>query len=478
MTALFFTWQTILDILLITAGLFFLYRTLLGLGTWKIVSGILVSTLFFIVASLLDLRGVEWIYRNLSHVAVLSLVVLFQPELRKIFEKAAWVRQTRRPRHDEDFSRLIAESMWRLAKKNIGALVVIPGRESITEWVKGGHPLDARPSIPLILSIFDPNSPGHDGALILDKGRFTAFGVRLPVSQSSRLSEEYGTRHQAAMGLSEKTDAMVMVVSEERGQVSVFKKGTMTPMESEDQASQVLVSHCRDTGFFQQMNSSRQGYKKIVPEMAGSLAVALLMWFTLIAGHGEMLEKIITVPVEYTATAEGVVMTGAKANEVRLHLSGSKSDFDTLSLSTLSVKISLAKLSQGKQTLPISKENIRLPRGIRLLDIEPSSLEVSLANLTQTALPIIPQIVGALPKGFSLVSIEVKPDNLSVFLPSENTDKKYKTITTTPIYLDNIRDATTLYCKIISPPAIQPIEKRWPDVEVIVIVKPEPDPEK
>ncbi len=475
MTTLFFTWQTILDILLITGGLFFLYRTLIGLGTWKIVSGILVSALFFIIASLLDLKGIEWIYRNLSHVAVLSLVVLFQPELRKFFEKAAWVGPTRRLRNGEDFSRLISESLWRLAQKNIGALVVIPGRESITEWIKGGHPLGAKPSIPLILSIFDPNSPGHDGALILDKGLFTFFGVRIPVSQSGRLSEDYGTRHQAAMGLCERTDAMVMVVSEERGQVSVFEQGTMTPMNTEEQTVELLVAHCRDTGFFGKKDPAGPRYKKTVLEVAGCLATALLLWVTLIAGHGEMLEKFIIVPVEYTATAEDVVLTGAKTNEVRLHLGGSKSDFDTLSPSALSVKISLAKLSQGKQILPISQANIRLPRGIRLLNVDPSSLEVSLARLTQSDLPVKPQIVGMLPKEFRLVSIEVTPRTLPVFLPSDAADKKYKTLTTTPLYLDNIRGTTTLYCKIISPPTIQPVEKRWPDVAVVVVVEPTPD---
>jgi YbbR domain-containing protein len=277
------------------------------------------------------------------------------------------------------------------------------------------------------------------------------------------------------MGLSEKTDAMVVVVSEERGQVSIFVKGTMTPMKSEEQVAQVLVSHCRDTGLFRQRPSTFQGYKKIFLEVAGSLAIALLMWVSLISGHGEMLEKIITVPVEYTATAEDVVMTGSKVNEVRLHLAGSKSDFDTLSLSNMSVKVSLAKLSEGKQTLPISRENIRLPRGISLLDMDPPSLEVSLAKLAQASLPIKPQIVGKLPQGVRLVSIEVRPDTLSVFLPSGDTGKKYKNITTTPVYLDNIRETTTLYCKIISPPAIQPVDKRWPDVEVLVTVRPDPD---
>jgi hypothetical protein len=90
--------------------------------------------------------------------------------------------------------------------------VVFPGKEPIQEWLAGGYKLDARPSIPLILSIFDPNSPGHDGALIVAKGKFTQFGVRLPISQNSKLPNELGTRHHAAMGLTEKSDALAREV--------------------------------------------------------------------------------------------------------------------------------------------------------------------------------------------------------------------------------------------------------------------------
>lgn len=127
--------------------------------------------------------------------AVLSIIVLFQPELRKFFERTASIRQNRGKPLDEHFSSMIAESMWRLSEKGIGAIIVISGRENIDQWSNGGFVLDGQPSLPLIMSIFDPHSPGHDGALIIKNGKFASFGVRIPVSQSGRLSDEYGTRH-------------------------------------------------------------------------------------------------------------------------------------------------------------------------------------------------------------------------------------------------------------------------------------------
>ena len=157
----------------------------------------------------MDLSGIEWIFDNLSHVAVMGLIVIFQPELRKIFERAVSVRRAKVDDTGEELSGLIADSLLELSQKRRGALIVFPGRESIREWLSGGFQLDAAPSFPLFMSIFDPNSPGHDGALIVRDGRFFSFGVRLPVSQSHRLSEAYGTRHHAAMGLSEKSATAV-----------------------------------------------------------------------------------------------------------------------------------------------------------------------------------------------------------------------------------------------------------------------------
>jgi DNA integrity scanning protein DisA with diadenylate cyclase activity len=184
-------WKAVVDIVLIAAGLFFLYHTLLRLGTWRIVAGIMLAAFLFLIANFLDLKGLEWIFGNFSQVAVIALVVIFQPELRKIFERAASVRRFEIRDAGAELSHMIMDSLIKLAAQRRGAIVVLPGKEPIQEWLSGGFKLDAKPSIPLIMSIFDPNSPGHDGALIIQKGKFTRFGVRLPVSQSSKLPQNF-----------------------------------------------------------------------------------------------------------------------------------------------------------------------------------------------------------------------------------------------------------------------------------------------
>ena len=463
-------WRTALDILLMAAGLFFLYRTLLRLGTWRIFVGILAALGLFLIANFLDLRGLEWIFGNLSQVAVIALIVIFQPEIRKIFERAVSVRRSETGDREDELSQIAAESLWKLAQQRRGAIVVFPGKEPIDEWLSGGFKLDAKPSSPLIMSIFDPNSPGHDGALIIQNGKFKRFGVRLPVSQSSRLPEEYGTRHHAAMGLVEKSDALVIVVSEERGRVSIFKNGRFRTVTDLDQIRKRIISHWEDTVSYFNKMPDRETSWKLLPQFFASLVVAMFFWSTLITAQGEMLEKIIAVPVEYTASPPNLMLVGDKQKEVRLHLAGSRSDLDSINPSQLNVTVDLSKAAAGKQTFPITAENIRLPRDVKLLDVVPSGVELTLAEIEEREVPIKPQLIGKLPLGLKILDLKIVPDKVKVLSPAAGGRDNAAAIITTPIYLESIYTDTSVFCKIISPSAFQPAEKRWPDVEVQIKV--------
>jgi uncharacterized protein (TIGR00159 family) len=463
-------WKAVVDIVLIAAGLFFMYHTLLRLGTWRIVAGIMLAAFLFLVANFLDLKGLEWIFGNFSQVAVIALVVIFQPELRKIFERAASVRRSEIRDAGAELSHMIVDSLIKLAGQRRGAIVVFPGKEPVQEWLSGGFKLDARPSIPLIMSIFDPNSPGHDGALIIQKGKFTRFGVRLPVSQSSKLPDDFGTRHHAAMGLVEKSDALAMVVSEERGKISIFDKGKFRQADDPEKLAGTIISHWKHTASYP--FELPEGKKRwlVFAQMLVSLTLAVFFWSALIIAQGEMLEKILTVPVEYTASPPNIILVGDKQKEVRLHLVGSKSDLDSINPAELNVKIDLSKAVPGRQTFLITGENLRLPKNVRLLDMVPSSMELTLAAIVEQEVNIKPQLVGKLPVGMKIKKIDVIPQKVKVLSPKADGKSKAVDVITTPIYLESIYNDTSIYCKIIAPPAVQPVDKRWPDVEVVIKV--------
>ncbi|MDD2463007.1 MAG: diadenylate cyclase [Desulfobulbus sp.] len=466
----FFSWRAVLDILLISAGLFFLYRTLLRLGTWKIMAGILLALVVFILANALSLKGIEWIYQNVSHVAVLGLIVIFQPELRKVLEKAVSVSPHRLKDQDNDIQAMIAESMIKLAQERCGAILVFPGKEPIKDKISGGYQLNAVPSLPLILSIFDSNSPGHDGAVIIEGNRLTQFGVRLPMSQSTRLSEEYGTRHHAAMGLAEQTDALTLVVSEERGKVSIFTNGTMEPALDADEITNAIVEHQQQMGFFRR-DSSPRIRKRTLLQAAASVVIAIAFWSTLMVSQREVVERVLPVNIDYTSPAEDLVLVGDKANEVKLHITGPKSDIDNLAMNPPSVKIDLSKMAKGTQTIIITSENIRLPKGVSLLDTSPQQLKLTLAAVMEKSVTITPQIIGKLPGNLKIKQITVTPDSVLVNVPVTRESKNIDEVLTTPIYLESISTDSKLFCKVIARPSIQPVGKRWPDVEVYIELK-------
>jgi len=466
----FFSWRAVLDILLISAGLFFLYRTLLRLGTWKIMAGILLALVMFILANALNLRGIEWIYQNLSHVAVLGLIVIFQPELRKVLEKAVSVPPHRPRDHDTQLQSMIAESLIKLAQERCGAILVFPGKEPITDKISGGYQLNAMPSVPLILSIFDPNSPGHDGAVIIEGSKLTQFGVRLPMSQSTRLSEEFGTRHHAAMGLVEQTDSLALVVSEERGRVSIFTNAEMRPARNTEDITKAIVEHQQEMGFFRRDNAPKIRKRTLV-QIAASFIIAVVFWSTLIVSQREVVERVLPVNIDYTSPAEDLVLVGDKATEIKLHLTGPKSDIDNLALNPPSVKIDLSRMAKGSQTIIITSENMRLPKGVTLLDTSPQQLKLTLAAVVEKTVAITPQIIGKLPGNLKIKKITVTPETVQVTTPVSRDERASDEVLTTPIYLESISTDSKLFCKVIARPSIQPVAKRWPDVEVFIELK-------
>jgi diadenylate cyclase len=465
------TWRSMVDIVLVTAGLFFLYRTVIRLGTWKIVTGIGLAFAVFFGASLLNLRGISWIYSNVSQVAVIALLIIFQPELRKILERASSMRRVEGGDFKLDLSRMLAEALLGLARQKRGAIIVIPGREPVSEWIKGGQPLDATPSLPIIMSIFDPHSPGHDGALVVKNGKLTRFGGRLPISQSAGLPETYGTRHHAAMGLSERSDALVLVVSEERGQVSLFRQGIMTIMDEGQKIIDAILSHWQETATY--AFDVRQGLLRgpALSQLAVSFVFAVIFLASLIVNQSEFIEKELVIPIQYVSAPADLVLMGQRVNEIRVRLAGEKSDMDSLVPDQLWVSLDLSSAVAGSQTFALSEQNLSLPKGVQLVDMDPSIISLTLAAVVEQELYVKPQLVGKLADNLRLEQVTVIPEKVKARLPVTEAKEDRLSVTTTPIYLGTIREDTSVLGKIIAPSVIQPVDKNWPDVEVIVRVK-------
>lgn len=466
---LLLSWRSVIDIVLITIGLFLIYNTLKKLGTWKILSGVALVAAIYLLATLLELDGIVWFYQNVSQVALIGFIVVFQPEIRKLFEATVLPRRSMIKNQASNLAGEISEVVHSMAKQKTGALIVIPGKEPIDRHLAGGQSLNADFSAHLVLSIFDPHSPGHDGAIIIENGKISRFGMRLPISSSCILGKECGTRHYAAAGLSDVTDALVIVVSEERGTITAFKNSEGVVQSSNSQLNMTINNHWKSASSF--LPQSTTG-RRVFPwaEAAVSFMLALGFWYLIVVGETEIQEKVVTIPVEYSGTPKELILTGDKLSEVKVHLVGPKSGM--ANLNDYRVRVDLSAAQSGRQKFTITEDHINLAKKVKLLDVTPSVVPLELVRMVEKEVVIQAQLVGKLPPSLKLVSIEVMPQKLKALVKESDSKSQNLVLATTPIYLENIKSDTVIQTKIIVSPRFQHVDKKWPDVDVhIKVVK-------
>ncbi|MBX6396554.1 MAG: TIGR00159 family protein [Alicyclobacillaceae bacterium] len=224
----------LLDILLVTYVLYRMILLIRGTRAVQLLKGIVVILVATGLSSYLHLRAMSWLLDKALTIGLFAIPVVFQPELRRALEQLgrgrffAWSFQM--SNHDRDVDKVITEltrAVQVLAKNRIGALIAVERETGLNDYVETGIPVDAQVSAELLVNIFIPNTPLHDGAVIVRQNRIAAAGCVLPLSDSREIGKQLGTRHRAAVGLSEHSDALAVVVSEETGQISLAVEGVL-----------------------------------------------------------------------------------------------------------------------------------------------------------------------------------------------------------------------------------------------------------
>ncbi len=227
-----FRWQDGLDIGIITFLVYRLLQILRGSRAMQMVAGLAVIMLAYVASRALGLFTLNWILDNFLGSIILVIIVIFQSDIRRaltqvgaapLFGTAERMVESRESMIDE-----IAQAAMTLAERKVGGLVVLEREVGLNEYMEIGTRLDARVSRELIVSVFLPHSPIHDGALVVQKGRVTTVRCLLPLSANPNLRKTWGTRHRAALGVTEETDAVAVVISEQEGTVSLVVSGNVT----------------------------------------------------------------------------------------------------------------------------------------------------------------------------------------------------------------------------------------------------------
>jgi diadenylate cyclase len=369
--------QDVLDILFLTVLAYYLFLWFRGTKAFNALVGLIALGIVFTLAQTWGLFMTTWVFQIFWQVLVILLIILFQSEIRQVLEKvdplqAFGLRKKIKP---GEWVQGFSEGVFTLAEKKIGALLIIERQDRVGQWIAGGQELEAQAGREILLSVFQKDSPLHDGAVVIRNGRLNLVACYLPLSSDENLPHAWGTRHRAAMGLSEKCDAIVVVVSEERGEVTFVFQKKATTLAFPDQLSLIV----QET--LQPVAPPKPGWKKRGLSLllhqwkakVGTLALVLAVWLML-AGQ-QNFEVALTLPLEAMNIPDEMEVVEPLDPQVRIRVRGLRKDSGSLTEKNVRAVLDLAAAAAGRRTFLITREEIRLPNErVSIVNIEPPQI--------------------------------------------------------------------------------------------------------
>jgi diadenylate cyclase len=374
-----FDWKDTLDIVIV-AMLFYAFLLLLRRTHSRFIfAGITMLLVLYAVARFLNLYLTSMLFQAFFAFFAVMIAVIFQRELRSFFE---WLNVWGRLSHAQQDSLpdrvadQIVDALTHLARQKIGALVVLPGKQVIDGLLQGGVALDGKVSTPLLLSLFDPTSPGHDGAMIVEADRVRMFSVHLPLAERFEHYGNLGTRHRAALGLAERSDALVVAVSEERGTISVAYGGELRTLAQSGGLKEDISSVLKER--FQQ--APTRPWHWLLTHNAREKAIAvlftLLFWAIFVGSQGSgVITRPYEVPLEFQFLPQGYTISEVSRDTIAVIFSGRNQDFNMLEPEALRVVIRIPGGVAGHQRIRIEESMISRPSPLSVVKFTPRYLE-------------------------------------------------------------------------------------------------------
>jgi uncharacterized protein (TIGR00159 family) len=445
-------WQDFLDIGLNSYILFRLYVLFRGTSAFRVLVGIAIFWISNKLALSLGLVVTSWVIQGITLVAAVIIVVVFRNEIRSVLQaknlkSILWGF----PRSEEGSpAEAVAEALFDLAHNRTGALLILPGKEDLSEAVHSGIPWKGLLSKEMIMTVFWRDNPVHDGAAIVRGQQIDEVGLILPLSHRDDLPSFYGTRHRAALGLAERCDALVLLVSEERGTVSAARNSQMHEVKTREELMGIMKKHTGAT-----ISWGRTGRDKLEFGLAALLSVFLItaVWSTFTRGVDTVIS--MDIPVEYMNRPTEMEILDTSVNAVRLEISGSGALLRRIQPEQVSVKLDLSKGVPGANAFTITPECVSLPPGILLKDVKPPAVEVTLDRTEKKELPVQVDWVGKLQEPYGIAQVTIDPPKVQVS-GSARVLSAISAIYTEKVSVDPIIRSGTLTVKLIpSPPSLK-----------------------
>lgn len=344
-----------------------------------VVRGILILGAVYMVVRYLDLQMTAWIFQAFFAVFVVMIVVIFQEELRQMFERIAVWSFNRKPAATgaSTTSDILVRALTDLARDRIGALVVVTGKDPLGRHITGGIALDGRASIPLLRSIFNTHSPGHDGAVLIDNDRLTHFAAHLPLSKDVAQTAHVGTRHSAALGLAELCDALCLVVSEERGTISVARNGRLRQLDGPQELAAAIQRFIGDT--FPAPGQSPLGLQLVRRNWAAkavSICLAIALWYLFVPGS-KLVEVSYMVPVTVDHLPANLLIDAIDPPAVSAKFSAPLRTFYLFDQTKIRISADVAMAELGRRTFTLSDKDLRFPKELTLQEFSPTTFKIT-----------------------------------------------------------------------------------------------------
>jgi len=434
-------WQDLLDIALASYILFRFYALFRGTFVFRVVTGLVFLWLFGRMAVFLGLIVTSWAIQAITAVAAFIIIVVFRHEIRSVLQaknikSILWGFS---PKTSKTPIEIISSSAFELTRNHIGALMVFPGEDNLEEIIQKGIPWEGKISSEMILSIFWHDNPVHDGAIIISGDRILEVGAVLPLSRRKDLPSYFGTRHRAAAGLAESSDALVLVVSEERESIMVAKGSDLIEIPNVESLVRLIREHSGET----ESSPSNEVPQRVRMVAAALVSVMLVagIWFSFTRGRDTIIA--LEMPIEYMNRKPKMEIIEASANIVRLQLSGSVTLIKNVRPEQVQVRLDLSDGVVGKNVYTIANKDVSLPPGIDLIAVKPQTIELTLDVFTRKRLPVQIDWVGKLDNGLRLESARINPKAIEVE-GSSLILRDMSTIYTQQVPLENLRETGTI----------------------------------
>ena len=350
----------------------------------RVATGLLILTGVYLTARAIGLPLLSGLFEGSLAVFVLIVVVLFQEEIRRLFEGVAALPLQRDERASPRLANLLAETVFALARSRVGALIVLTRKMAIDRHLDGGIELDGKVSRALLESLFDASSIGHDGACVIRGDRVSRFGVHLPLSAHFEELGARGTRHSAALGLSELSDARCLVVSEERGEVALVEQGRLRVIGSPEELVALLAEPSPPA-------EGPTPVAAVVDTVTSNLPVAIFvtflvvgLWYVFVAGS-IVEERTLDLPVGFEGLPAELELASVSPPRVAVTFRAPRRAFQLSGDDGYEVRVDAGLASLGRRTFGLRHGDVRRPAGVELVAIEPDQVRISLEKRSEPA---------------------------------------------------------------------------------------------